>query len=83
MNTSTITAGRSAQGQAVTLRADARLGGERLARRVGLALLAWDRRRDAQRTHSATVERRRNELIAARVQAAEFQRIALMTQPLI
>lgn len=83
MNTSTITAGRTAQVQAVTLRADARQLSDRIARRAGHALLAWSRRRDEQRTHSATVERRWNEQAAARLQAAEFQRITLMAQPLI
>ncbi|AWB94265.1 hypothetical protein DCE93_00060 [Agromyces badenianii] len=83
MNTSTLTAGRSPQGQAVALRADARLLRERIARRTGLALIAWGRRQDERRTHSANSERRRNELLAARLQAAEFQRMALIATPMI
>lgn len=83
MNTSTLIAGRSPQAQTVTLRADARRLRERVARRVGLALIAWGRRQDEQRSHSASVERRHNELVAARLQAAEFQRIALIAQPMI
>ncbi|WP_157000920.1 hypothetical protein [Agromyces laixinhei] len=83
MNTSTLTVGRTSQGQASTLRADARQLHERLARRAGLGLLAWGRRRDAQRTHTAHAQRRRNELAAAHLQAADFQRIALLAQPLI
>ncbi|MFB6611201.1 hypothetical protein ACFCVO_12830 [Agromyces sp. NPDC056379] len=83
MNTSTISAGRTAQMQTVTLRADARQLSDRLALRAGHALLAWSRRRDEQRTHSATAERRRNEHAAARLQADEFRRITLMAQPLI
>lgn len=81
MNTSTITAGRTTQVQSVT--ADARQLSDRIARRAGHALLAWSRRRDEQRTHSATAERRWNEQAAARLQAAEFQRVTLMAQPLI
>jgi hypothetical protein len=83
VNTSTITAGRTAQMQTVTLRADARQLSDRLALRAGHALLAWSRRRDEQRTHSATAERRRNEQVAAPLQADEFRRITLMAPPLI
>ena len=81
MNTSTISVGRTAQVQSVT--ADARQLSDRIARRAGHALLAWSRRRDAQRTHSAMAERRRNEQAAARLQADEFRRLTLMAQPLI
>lgn len=81
MNTSTMTAGRSVQVQAVT--ADARQLSDRIARRAAHALLAWSRRRDEQRTHSATAERRWNEQAAARLQADEFRRVTLMAQPLI
>ena len=83
MNTSTISAGRTAQMQTDTLRADARLLSDRLARRAGHALLSWSRRRDEQRTHSASAERRRNEQAAARLQADQFQRITLMALPLV
>ncbi|MGW9631911.1 hypothetical protein ACWGST_14525 [Agromyces sp. NPDC055520] len=83
MNTSTITAGRVSSTQVSTLRVDARQLHERIARRTGLALIAWGRRRDEQRTHSAVSERRRNELAAARLHAEEFQRIAVIAQPLI
>jgi len=81
VNTSTMTAGRTVQVQAVT--ADARQLSDRIARRAAHALLAWSRRRDAQRTHSATAERRWNEQAAARLQADEFRRITMMAQPLI
>lgn len=83
MNTSTLTVGRSTQAQTVTLRADARRLRERVARRAGLALIAWGRRQDEQRSYAANTDRRRNELVAARLQAAEFQRIALIAQPMI
>ena len=84
VNTSTISAGRTAQVQTVTLRADARQLSDRLARRTGHALLAWSRRRDEQRSALlGLAERRRNEQAAARLQADEFQRITLMALPLV
>ncbi len=83
MNTSSLTAGPPRQEQAIALRAHARQLHERIAVRAGLALIAWGRRQDEQRTHTATHLRRRNEQIAADTRADHFQRVALLGRSLI
>ena len=82
MNTSSLTAGSPRQEQAIALRAHARQLHERIAVRAGLALIAWGRRQDEQRTHTATQLRRRNQQIAAETRADHYQRIALLAHPL-
>ena len=83
MNSSSLTIGSNSQRQPVELRAQAWRLRERVALRAGLALIAWGRRQDEHRTHAAMYHRRHNQQVAHRVRADEYQRIALLAQPLI
>lgn len=80
MNSSSLTVGRSRSGQASVLSAQALRTRERVARRAGLALLAWSRRQDQRRTHEAVRLRREAQLLAVRIREDAFQRVALRTR---
>lgn len=80
MNSSSLTAGRTRTGQASALSAQALQTRERVARRVGIALLAWSRQQDQRRTHEAVKLRRETQLLAARLREDAFQRVALRTR---
>jgi hypothetical protein len=81
VNTSSLTVGSTNRGQATALRAQARQLHERLARRTGLALLAWSRRQDERRTHDAVQLRRQTEQAATRARNGEFMRLATLGSP--
>ncbi|MFD4421959.1 hypothetical protein ACFWN7_10705 [Agromyces sp. NPDC058484] len=81
MNTSSLTIGSTRSGQATALRAQARQLNERLARRAGLALLAWSRRQDERRTHDAVLLRRQAEQLATQARDDQFRWIALSGAP--
>lgn len=77
MNTSSLSVASPRQEQALALGAQARQLRERVALRAGLALVAWSRRQDEQRTSAAVQLRRRNEAVADNVRAEDYQRVAL------
>jgi hypothetical protein len=77
VNTTSLTAGSAPQGQATELRAQARQLHERLARRVGLALLAWSRRQDERRSHDAVHLRRRTAERATRAHDEQYRLVTL------
>lgn len=79
MNTTSLTAGSARQGQTTELRAQARQLNERLARRVGLALLAWSRRQDELRTREAVQLRRRTAELASRARDDQYRLVTLGT----
>ena len=79
MNTSSLTAGSAHQGQATELRAQARQLHERLARRAGLALLAWSRRQDERRAHDAVHLRRHTARAAERAHQDQYRLVTLAT----
>ncbi|HEY6801918.1 MAG TPA: hypothetical protein VI121_14825 [Agromyces sp.] len=83
MNTSSLTAGQARSGQATALSAQARQLNERLARRAGLALLAWSRRQDARRTNDAVLLRRQTEQLATQARDDQFRQLALLGAPLV
>lgn len=83
MNTSSLTAGQSQSGQATALRAQARQLNERLARRAGLALLAWSRRQDERRTSDAVLLRRQTEQLATQARDDQFRQLALRGASLV
>jgi hypothetical protein len=80
VNSSSLTVGRTRSGQTSALSAQALQSRERVARRAGLALLAWSRRQDQRRTHEAVRLRRETQLLAARIREDAFQRVALRTR---
>lgn len=82
MNTSTLTAGSTQQGQATMLTAQARQLRQRLALRTGLALLAWSRRQDEGRTADAMQLRREAAQRATLARDDARRRVALVT-PLV
>ena len=77
MNTTSLSAGSARQGQATELRAQARQLHERLARRAGLALLAWSRRQDERRSHDAVHLRRRSAELANRAHDEQYRLVTL------
>jgi len=79
VNTSSLTAGSNRQDQATVLRAQARQLNERLARRAGLALLAWSRRQDERRSYDAVRLRRQTAQLATRAYDDQFRLVALGT----
>lgn len=81
MNTSSLTAGSTSQGQATALRAQARRQRERLAYRAGLALLAWSRRQDERNTRDAVQLRRQAAQAATRARDDEFTRLVTLGSP--
>lgn len=82
MNTSTLTAGSTQQGQATVLSAQARQLRQRVALRTGLALLAWSRRQDERRTADAVQLRRQTAQLATLARDDVQRRVALAT-PLV
>ncbi|HET6673428.1 MAG TPA: hypothetical protein VFG92_08630 [Agromyces sp.] len=83
MNTSSLTVGQARSGQAPALRAQARQLNERLARRAGLALLAWSRRQDERRTSDAVLLRRQTEQLATQARDDQFRQLALRGASLV
>lgn len=77
MNT-TLTATRSTAQQAEAVRAGAGRLQERLARRVGLALLAWSRAAEARRLREDPRRRVELQLEADRLRASNFTTLALL-----
>ncbi len=77
MNTTSLTAGSARQGQSTQLRAQARRLHERLARRLGLALLAWSRRQNERRTHDVVQLRRRTAEAATRARDEQYRLVIL------
>lgn len=80
MNSSSLTVGRTRSSQASALNAQALQTRERVARRAGLALLAWSRRQEQRRTHEAVRLRRETQLLAARIREDAFRRVAMQTR---
>lgn len=63
-------------------RADARSLQDRIALRIGLALISWTRRHDARRgTDAERLQRRRDNLAAIDHRERDAQRRALMLRP--
>jgi uncharacterized protein with FMN-binding domain len=62
------------------VRQRARLARERVAIRVGLALVAWGRRTDARLTHEAVAETRRREAAAATLRDGTYAGVSLITR---
>ncbi len=83
MNTSSLSAGQAQSGQATAIRAQARQLNERLARRAGLALLAWSRRQDERRTSDAVLLRRQTEQLATQARDDQFRQLALRGASLV
>lgn len=79
MNTTSLTAGSARQSQTTELPARARQLNERLARRVGLALLAWSRSQDERRTHDAVHLRRQTAQLATRARDEQNRLVTLGT----
>jgi hypothetical protein len=82
VNTSSLTAGSARQGQATELRAQARQLHERLARRAGLALLAWTRRQDERRSHEAVHLHRHTARAAERAYQDQYRLATTFATPL-
>ncbi|MRG58942.1 hypothetical protein GE115_03520 [Agromyces sp. CFH 90414] len=78
MNT-TLTALSSA-GSTDQVRRRARLARERLAIRMGLALVAWGRRQDARLTHEAVAQSRRNAAIGSSLRDGAFAGVTISTR---
>ncbi|MFE5670341.1 hypothetical protein ACFQ58_01905 [Agromyces sp. NPDC056523] len=81
MNT-TLTATRSTSQQAGAMRAEAGRLGERLARRTGLALLAWSRTAEARRTRDDLAVRAELQRSADRLRDENFTTLALRARTL-
>ena len=79
MNTTSLTAGSARQRQTTELRAQARQLNERLARRAGLALLAWSRRQDERRSTEAVQLRRETAARATRAYDDQYRLVTLGT----
>lgn len=79
MNTTSLTAGSARQSQTTELRAQARRLRERLARRLGLALLAWSRRQDERRTADTVLLRRQTAELATRARDEQYRLVTLGT----
>ena len=77
VNTTSLTAGSAQQSRATDISAQARQLRERLARRAGLALLAWSRRQEERRTTDAVTLRRQTEQDATRARDEQYRRLAL------
>ncbi|MGW4929105.1 hypothetical protein ACWEOH_08120 [Agromyces sp. NPDC004153] len=77
MNTTSLTVGSAQQSRATTISAQARRLRERLARRAGLALLAWSRRQEERRSTDAVTLRRQTEQDATRAHDEQYRRLAL------
>lgn len=79
MNT-TMTALPTTVASTARVRRRARMARERLAIRIGLALVAWGRRTDARLTHEAVAETRRNAAVAAELRDATYAGLATRTR---
>lgn len=77
MNTTTLTALGTTDSRAQDMRAGASQLRERLATRIGLALIDWSRRQDELRTSESVSARRRTERLANESLDREFARVAL------
>jgi hypothetical protein len=82
VNTSSLTAGSTQQGQATAISTQARRLRQRLALRTGLALLAWSRRQDERRTPEAVQLRRQTAQLAAEARD-DVQRRVAFAAPLV
>ncbi|WP_136709164.1 DUF3300 domain-containing protein [Agromyces sp. H66] len=82
MNANPLAAGTTRQGQTVELSTQARRLRQRVARRAGLALLAWSQRQDERRTSSAVQLRRQAERAGNLARDDQFQRLALLGSPM-
>lgn len=81
MNT-TMTALPATAGSTDRVRRRARQARERLAIRVGMALVAYGRRTDERLTHEAIAETRRNAATAAQLRDGTYAGVALLTRSL-
>jgi hypothetical protein len=79
VNTTSLTAGSARQSQTTELRAQARRLRQRLARRLGLALLAWSRRQDERRTADTVLLRRQTAELATRARDEQYRLVTLGT----
>lgn len=82
MNANPLTAGATRQGQPVEFSTQANRLRQRVARRAGLALLAWSSRQDERRSHSAVQARRQLERAATRARDDQFRRLAVLGSPM-
>jgi hypothetical protein len=62
------------------VRQRARLASERVAIRVGLALVAWGRRTDARLTHEAVAEARQRAARANELRNGTYAGVSLLTR---
>ena len=83
MNANPLTAGATRQGQPVELSTRARQLRQRMARRAGLALLAWSNRQDERRSHSAVQLRRAAEQAGTQARDEQFQRLSVLVSPMV
>lgn len=81
MNT-TLTATSSTSQQAAAVRAEAGRLGERLARRAGLALLAWSSAAEARRDRDDLGRRAKLQRSADRLRDDNFSTLALLARTL-
>ena len=82
MNTTSLTLGSARQSR-TTISAQAGQLRERLARRAGIALLAWSRRQEERRSTDAVTLRRQAEQSATRARDDQYRRITLAGAGLI
>lgn len=76
MNSTTLTIGTT-ESRAQEVRVGASQLRERLATRIGLALLDWSRRQDELRTSESIAAHRRTERLATESLDREFARVVL------
>ena len=82
MNT-TMTASRTSAAGTERVRQRARAARERLAIRIGLALVAWGRRSDARLTHEAVATARRNAAVANDLRDGIYADVTSLTRATI
>ena len=82
MNASSLTLGRSQSGSAIAARAHSRGLNERIALRVGLALIAYSRHRSERLSTEAVMLRRQNSQLAHRVLDGNTRHNALIAPTL-
>lgn len=83
MNTTSLTVARPIPGRAAIYQPSALGLQERAARRLGLALLAWSRRREALRSPETVLLRRRAELDAQQALAELQRQLGTLGSPLV
>ena len=83
MNANPLTAGATRQGRPVEFSTQARQLRQRMARRAGLALLAWSNRQDERRSHSAVQLRRAAEQAGTQARDEQFQRLSVLVSPMV